>query len=213
MELGDEELLTQIHGIKFDFSQTEFLLKMCMDDSNLYYSLKANIICSRRKLVQPFQSPYQNWSSHYLRDIIFKNYHLIHKNLDLRWKISLLECFVHDGSISERLTSSIISTLNRAELLNPTRFILEAHVPNEHDIVKVIIDVKSQIPFAKIIGLLALDILKQYSLNEIGIFHYKKFIKKDCLDIIMDILYSNEYDTGILYRKFHKDLQSIKIEK
>ena len=220
MEFEDHDYRKDMGGSEKDI--IEYIIKTSTDDTNLYKCLKANIICSRRKYEEVNSVNYHKWDIDLFRDIITSNYHLILFNLNLRWKVSILECFTFDGTHDEQLISSLIAQLHHSTLVlqplirlmkNPHTIddiheLMNTHglsgsdfTPDSKDIIRLIIRIKSIIPKCKYIGLLALDILRELHRDEFSIFAFVTKVKNYKMqEYINYILHSNEFDSKELYR-------------
>lgn len=191
------------------FDEYKYILEASADDSNLYKCLKANIMCSRKVYEAPTKKSLilkENWDINLFRDIISRNYLEIIFNLDVRWKVSILECFSYDGNTDEQLISSLIAQLYHMN--NPMGPLINkikadaSFEPHIKDIVKILIRIKSIIPKCKHIGLISLDILRELYTQRFSIFTFlNNTPRQEVKNYINYIIYSSEFDTNKLYNE------------
>jgi len=208
MEYQDEDFIPSHVDLRDSY---EYILKASIDDTNLYKCLKANIICSRRVYEDDADfNNFKDWDIGIFRNIIYKAKNEILTELDSRWKISILECFSYDGTCDEKLISSLISQLNH--MTHPLMNFLNSVVHNEqnimlhvHDIVKIVVRIKSIIPLCDKIGFLALDILREIYEEEYGMFMtLHQAATEDEINYVNYLIYSDEFDVNKLYRMYHE---------
>lgn len=217
---GDEYIEDTFGNDRKTYKQTKYesecILKSALNDENLYKCLKANIICSRR-LYDSVHNDYEKWDIDNFRNILSKNHMDIIFNLNLRWKVSLVECFTYVGNSEEQILATIINSIYHIHditlplfymLKDPTvGEIMRKKFPktdqfktNPHDLFKLLIRIKSSIPATKYLGLLSLDIIRELYTEKKSIFSFVNTLSKKDLDCINHIIYSNEFDKRILYK-------------
>lgn len=196
--------------------ELECILKSAKHDENLYKCLKANIICSRR-IYDSADTNYKKWDIDNFRNILSKNHMHIIFNLNLRWKVSLVECFTYVGNSEEQILATIINTIYHVhditlplfhilkdpeggKILRSKFTRLDKFKTNPHDLFKLLIRIKSIIPTTKYLGLLSLDIIRELYTEKRSIFSFVNTLSKSDLDCINHIIYSNEFDTHLLYK-------------
>ena len=190
----------------------DVLLDKSLNESDLAIRLKCNICCCRKKEQNDLKL-YGSWNFNEFEKFIDNNIKWIIENLDIRWKVSILECYMNNGTESQNIvafSSSMLVHINRIlHSLPKTYNILDKWktktINNDYDgPVNFYIRIKPHLTGS--VGLLFKSIFREYEKNNYFIYNRFSHNNKLSYNIIHDIINDSD-DVFDLFQKRHNFLK------